>query len=152
MSVRDLHSAPSLRHLHAVPDARPEASSEVAEVRFAATDGVVRRTRHWVMTTAARWGIGGTANQVVELLTAEVVANAVVHGPTGAEVAVKVVRKPGGVRVEVCDQSTELPTIRPLTGPPLGGRGLTIVDTLASAWGVAPLDGGKIVWFEVNED
>ncbi len=31
------------------------------------------------------------------------------------------------------------------------GRGLLLIETMASAWGTEPVDGGKVVWFEAAE-
>ena len=84
----------------------------------------------------------------VELLTSEVVTNAILHGRAGPRLVVEV--GDGVVRVGVHDMSPEVP-VRRLTRPDeVSGRGVVIVDELASAWGVEPvLGGGKRVWFEV---
>ncbi len=86
--------------------------------------------------------------RTVELLTSEVVSNAILHGRAGPNLEVEV--DDGVVRVGVQDMSPEVP-VRRLTRPDqVSGRGVVIVDELASAWGVEPLrNGGKRVWFEV---
>lgn len=86
--------------------------------------------------------------ETVELLTSEVVTNAVVHAGSGPQVTVRV--DGDRVRVAVRDRSAELPARRlgPVDG--LSGRGVVIVDELASAWGIErERGGGKRVWFEV---
>jgi anti-sigma regulatory factor (Ser/Thr protein kinase) len=84
----------------------------------------------------------------VELLTREVVTNAIVHGRSGPQLAIEV----GGnvVRVAVRDLSPELPVRRLGHVDDVSGRGVVIVEQLASAWGVErERNGAKRVWFEV---
>lgn len=84
----------------------------------------------------------------VELLTSEVVTNAIVHARSGPQLAVRV--DDAVVRVAVRDGSKEMPVRRRGHVDDLSGRGVVIVDELASAWGVErECGGGKRVWFEV---
>jgi serine phosphatase RsbU (regulator of sigma subunit) len=53
------------------------------------------------------------------------------------------------VWVEVYDRDLRLPRIRSATADDEGGRGLYLVDQLASRWGSRPTPDGKFVWFEV---
>ena len=54
------------------------------------------------------------------------------------------------VRVAVRDLSPEVPRRRLASVDDVSGRGVVIVEQLASAWGVQrELGGGKQVWFEV---
>jgi hypothetical protein len=87
----------------------------------------------------------------LEVLTSEVVANAVTHA--GTDVTVQVQAGNGRARVEVHDGCAELPQLR-VPGVDLRtGRGLAIVDALADAWGFWPISGnGKVVWFELVLD
>ncbi len=84
----------------------------------------------------------------VELLTSEVVTNAIVHGRSGPQLAVEVGERV--VRVAVLDLSPALP-VRHFGGlDDISGRGVVIVEELASAWGVErERNGEKRVWFEV---
>ncbi|MDQ4096849.1 MAG: ATP-binding protein [Actinomycetota bacterium] len=85
--------------------------------------------------------------ETVELLTSEVVTNAIVHTDSSPEVVVRVADEQ--VRVEVHDGSSAVPVVkRPKPFDPTG-RGMTIVDRLARAWGVEHVPAGKRVWFEV---
>lgn len=84
----------------------------------------------------------------VALLVSEVATNALVHG-TG-EVSVSVASSQGVLRVEVSDGSHELPRPRRVGPDAEGGRGLALVDALASDWGTTTTDNGKIVWFELR--
>ncbi len=84
----------------------------------------------------------------VELLTSEVVTNAIVHARSGPQLAVEV--NDELVRVAVRDSSPDLPVRRLGRLDDLSGRGVVIVEELASAWGVErERSGAKRVWFEV---
>jgi len=51
--------------------------------------------------------------------------------------------------VEVFDADLRLPRIRSAAETDEGGRGLYLVDQLATRWGSRPTKDGKAVWFEV---
>jgi PAS domain S-box-containing protein len=53
------------------------------------------------------------------------------------------------VWVEVFDSDLRLPRIRSADETDEGGRGLFLVDQLASRWGSRPTKDGKAVWFEM---
>ncbi len=88
----------------------------------------------------------GVVNKV-ELLTSEVVTNAIVHARSGTQLAVHV--DDDRVRVAVRDSSRGMPVRRLGRLDDVSGRGVFIVDELASAWGVEQERNGKRVWFEV---
>ena len=87
--------------------------------------------------------------ETAELLTTELVTNAIVH--TGSKSHLFIRATQGVVRVEITDPDDRLPAMAtPDTDAP-GGRGLIIVNGLASAWGAEPTTkGGKTVWFELS--
>ena len=85
---------------------------------------------------------------LVELLTSEVVTNALLHARGADELQVEV--RPAVVRVEVQDPSSLLPSPRRAGAEAVSGRGLKIVAALAQAWGVEMRPRGKRVWFEVE--
>jgi hypothetical protein len=93
--------------------------------------------------------MNGLAIVVVEtaaLLTSELVTNAIVHGAGEAVVAIDV--GDAAVRVEVFDADLTFDLVPLRVGSSsVHGRGLAIVDALATSWGVEPRDGGKVVWF-----
>ncbi|MFI1420054.1 ATP-binding protein [Streptomyces sp. NPDC020731] len=90
-----------------------------------------------------------------ELLTAELVANAVEHtsGSTPIELVVRLL--PTGCQVEVHDADPEPPgdLTRPARGVPdpwqEHGRGLLLIRTLSSSCGHRPTESGKAVWFRL---
>ncbi|HEX2577188.1 MAG TPA: PAS domain S-box protein [Aquihabitans sp.] len=83
------------------------------------------------------------------LLTSEVVTNAVLHA--GTRVTVRIVVTDEWARIEVTDGSPVRPLPRDYGPQGRTGRGLRMVDSLASAWGVDYGSGTKTVWFEVGE-
>ena len=87
----------------------------------------------------------------LEVLTSEIVANAVTHART--EVTVEVQSRHGRARVAVHDGSAALPRLQVPGFDLRTGRGLAIVDALADDWGYWPVAGdGKVVWFELGLD
>ena len=85
---------------------------------------------------------------VVELLTSEVVTNAIIHARSGPQLAVEL--HENRVRVAVRDLSPEIPVRRRGHVEDTTGRGVIIVEELATAWGVdRERNGTKRVWFEV---
>jgi PAS domain S-box-containing protein len=58
-------------------------------------------------------------------------------------------RGAAAVWVEVFDADMRLPRIRSAGETDEGGRGLYLVDQLATRWGSRPTSDGKAVWFEV---
>ena len=87
----------------------------------------------------------------VELLTSEVVSNAVRHADLNPseEIVLRVVTD-GYVRVEVIDPGPPFEAGPPKPESGSGGWGLFLVDAVATTWGVEPEVGGKMVWFEVG--
>ena len=102
--------------------------------------------RRFVEEALRRWDCAELLDSV-ELLVSELVTNAVVHGRSKADVAVLLA--PESLRVEVSDSSPEAPAPRDVDDDATSGRGMALVEALASAWGVVPRPGGKTVWFEL---
>ncbi|MGH4032131.1 ATP-binding protein [Actinomycetota bacterium Odt1-20B] len=95
-----------------------------------------------------RWGRPGRS-EVAELLTSELVTNALVHTDRDAVITATV--GPRGLRVEVRDFVGRRPRMRvPDAEEGTHGRGLVLVQSLADAWGVRAHGVGKVVWFELD--
>jgi anti-sigma regulatory factor (Ser/Thr protein kinase) len=95
-----------------------------------------------------RWGKPARAD-IAELLTSELVTNALVH--TDHDAIVTATLGPRGLRVEVRDFVGRRPEPRvPDADSGTNGRGLVLVQSLADAWGVRAHGVGKVVWFELN--
>lgn len=96
-------------------------------------------------TSRALAGAGECDTEAILLMVSELVANAVEHSPDPLLLSILVGE--GQVRVEVSDSSMDLPAPSPLDVEAEGGRGLLIIDALASNWGTSQFDRMKIVWF-----
>jgi len=94
------------------------------------------------------WGRPELVDDVV-VVVSELVGNAVIHARTDFEFTVRPAG--AGVRVEVCDGSLIVPRWTPAAMSATTGRGLILVQRLASEWGVEPHPGGKTVWALVEE-
>jgi serine phosphatase RsbU (regulator of sigma subunit) len=70
------------------------------------------------------------------------------RGP-GREFALRLRRGANAVWVEVFDPDLRLPRIRTAAETDEGGRGLYLVEQLATRWGSRPTQEGKAVWFEM---
>ncbi|GAA3759352.1 ATP-binding SpoIIE family protein phosphatase [Salinactinospora qingdaonensis] len=68
---------------------------------------------------------------------------------TAREFLLRLRRGANSVWVEVFDRDLRLPRIRSAGADDEGGRGLYLVDQLASRWGSRPTPDGKAVWFEM---
>lgn len=87
--------------------------------------------------------------EAAELLTTELVTNAIIHVGCNSHLFIRASK--GGVRVEVTDPDDRIPSMAAPDLEALGGRGLVIVNGLASGWGVERTpEGGKTVWFELS--
>ncbi|MDX2680568.1 MULTISPECIES: ATP-binding protein [Streptomyces] len=97
----------------------------------------------------------GADSDTAELLTAELVANAVEHTAGDAPIELVVELQPTGCQVEVHDPDPVPPgdLTRPSGEEPdpwqEHGRGLLLIRALSSSCGHRPTDQGKAVWFRL---
>jgi anti-sigma regulatory factor (Ser/Thr protein kinase) len=122
---------------------RPEQSSLSLERSRRA----VAEARAFVRDRALDAGVAEPVLDSAVLMVSELVTNAVEHARSPVELLVRIT--PGAVRVEVVDQNASLPAIQRADSGAVHGRGMAIVDGLASTWGVRPTGRGKAVWFEL---
>jgi len=124
---------------------KPEPGSEqVEQVPLPAEKTAPGIAREYVRE---RWPqLGEGVLDDVTLIVSELVSNAVQHGRPDIGLRIRV--EPFAVDVSVLDHGSEVPPVEiaPPNETATSGRGLSIVDRLASDWGVEPLDGGKTVW------
>ena len=112
--------------MDAVPEARRFAADALADVSSDAVDNV-------------------------QLLVSELVTNALFHGRP--PVILRVIRLDRQVRLEVEDTGHALPMQVLSSGESMTGRGLSLVSSLSTGWGVqATPAGGKVVWAELPND
>lgn len=126
-------------------------------ISAAAADPVPRRVHHYLEPTpqaprAARelaahacweWDLPESATSA-QVLASELVTNAVRHARTTISFAVTLT--PAQLRLSTRDWEPLPVRLQPPTETSQGGRGLLVVDTVASSWGQVSLDGGKVVW------
>jgi len=123
--------------------------------------------RRFVTELLAALGCTCSLADDAELMLSELVTNAVRYQNDGGIEISAILRGPA-LRVSVTDDSGDVPVRRrsrgandPAMSPAVGsrssldggghaasGRGLFLVEQLATRWGWAPLTVGKVVWFE----
>ncbi|NBM20959.1 ATP-binding protein [Streptomyces sp. GC420] len=95
-------------------------------------------------------------SDTAELLTAELVANAVEHTKGNDPIELVVELRPSGCQVEVhdCDPAPPGNLAGPCPAMPdpwqEHGRGLLLIRALSTAYGHRPTDAGKAVWFRLS--
>ena len=113
----------------------------------------VRSARQQIGSQLSAWGLRHLVDDA-QLIVSELVTNAVCHGPGDGPVwhTARRIRASTGeaVRIEVGDYG---PGFRVVPAPPqsdgdmpCSGRGLGLVDVLASTWGAWRLPHGHLVW------
>ncbi|EFL35521.1 regulatory protein [Streptomyces viridochromogenes DSM 40736] len=139
-------NGPAVYELFSAP-----ASWRVALPRTAAAVPVARA----LVRTALAERDHGADCDTAELLTAELVANAVEHTSGEAPIELVVELMASGCQVEVHDTDPAPPVN--LTCPTIGapdpwqehGRGLLLIRALSSSCGHRPTEAGKAVWFRL---
>ncbi len=114
-----------------------------------ATPEAVPAARH---ALAEMTGVDASTRQVLELLTSELVTNAVLHGASDPHESILVCadRTDGSVRVEVCDEGSGFTgEVGSRDSLEPGGRGLLLVESLAARWGIKH-GHPNCVWFEAE--
>lgn len=120
----------------------------VVQEELGADPDAAARARSVVRQALELWGLADDEG-IAELLASELVTNAIEHAAT--PVLVKITFDTVAVRVEIIDTGNEMPGLVEI--PEAGGYGLSLVDRLASRWGIEQVpDHGKNVWFELDID
>ncbi|MDQ1024788.1 anti-sigma regulatory factor (Ser/Thr protein kinase) [Streptomyces umbrinus] len=123
------------------------------ERRFSSHPASAACARTFVADTLTEWELDDRLDDVL-ICVSELATNALKHGaPADRDFLVRVACRSERLRVEVCDQGDETPTVRLATADDCQGRGLFLVGALADDWGVAfRQEDGKTVWaeFKVN--
>jgi hypothetical protein len=92
-------------------------------------------------------------SDTAELLACELATNALVHTDGSATLTARPVLHSGrGLRLAVSDTSTASPRRRAAPERATSGRGIMLIEELATAWGVEPRGNGKTVWCELSLD
>jgi anti-sigma regulatory factor (Ser/Thr protein kinase) len=109
----------------------------------------VRLSRQWSVGRARAFGASDATAHVVELLTSEVVTNAVKYGHVSDEIDVDLEHTEHTLTVSVSDDNPVPPEVLETAPTRVGGQGMHVVAQLAQSWGWCPRRGGKRVWFTV---
>ncbi|UNO42149.1 ATP-binding protein [Streptomyces sp. MST-110588] len=105
--------------------------------------GRVRRIGRAKLTV---WGLSALVDDV-QLLISELVTNGFRHG-SGRHITFRLVIGAGLLLMEVDDGSSVRPQLRDAGTDSLSGRGLFLVDAIASSWGVS--SDGTRTWCTLN--
>ncbi len=127
-------------------DAVDESLSASAGTSFSRDLGTPYAARRFIAATLASWDAVDPI-ETVQLLVTELVTNVIVHTTGTPDVRVSLQRD--FVHVEVFDPGAGSVSAHRAGPDELSGRGLHLVESLATAWGTVPMGAGKIVWFDV---
>ena len=117
------------------------------ETQFPCHDTTPLLARAFLRTALQTWKLDGLGD-VTELLADELVSNVVRH--VGRPMTLRAIVDDGSLRVEVDDPSPQLPRVRHPEPDESRGRGMLMVDALATDWGTEVRDSGKTVWFQID--
>ncbi|MFF0410831.1 SpoIIE family protein phosphatase [Kitasatospora sp. NPDC004745] len=125
---------------------RPTGADRIATLQLTGDLAMVAHSRRFTRETLTEWGLGPLADWA-ELLTSELITNALVHAGSPTQLRLFCNRS---LTVEVADQEGEGPRIRRARAEDEGGRGIHLVNELAHRWGSRRTGDGKVVWFELE--
>lgn len=129
------------------PAEMPAVAAPVLAADLPCAAGSATEARRWVVDVCRSWDCGPVC-EAAELVTAELVGNAIRHARTAIEL--RVCRTDNGVMVQVSDDSPRMPERREAGLFDESGRGLWLVDAMASRWGVERELLGKRIWAELT--
>ena len=95
-----------------------------------------RMARHWVCEHCPEEHLPAARRWIAELLTGELVANALEHGR--GPLVLTLTHDAEGIVVGISDGNRRVPSLRDLDTTETAGRGIALVDALATAWGTYP--------------
>ncbi|CAM5264738.1 ATP-binding protein [Streptomyces microflavus] len=142
------------------PPYQPQQVRFVDQLALVATQSAASASRHFLRLALSKWQAALIEDDVL-LVASELVTNAVtVTGvlpkpPAWDElerlglVHVRLVGLSDSVVVEVWDVSGEPPRLQRVGDDAEGGRGLLLVQQLATRWGSYRTTGGKAVWAQL---
>lgn len=114
----------------------------------ASTPEAVGEARRMLARQLVAWGLDGAVDDLA-LLASELVTNAVRYGKS--PVTVRLITRGSMLRLEVTDGNpADVPAPRVAHDTEPNGRGLPLVDAIATNWGVSVESDGKTVWVELS--
>ncbi len=128
--------------------ARPHrlGSDRLASWDLPSDPAVVAPCRERAAARLREWGLGEDVVFTTELITSELVTNAIRYGAD--PVVLRLLRDTSSLICEVSDGSSTAPHLRRARTYDEGGRGLLLVASLTQRWGTRYSDNGKTIWTE----
>ena len=126
------------------PDVEAADPGEVCARTFSADASSIAGARSFAVNALAN--IPADVVEDVRLMVSELATNAIEHAMTRFHLTIH--RSRQEIRVEVTDSGGGTPAMRTIGSDALRGRGLQIVNTVSTQWGVEQgSDSAKTVWF-----
>lgn len=122
--------------------------AELARIELPGEPASIGRARRFVAEALAG-EVEAEVLHVALVITSELTTNAMLHARTGFEVVVRFDET--GLRLEVHDGDPHLPRRKRYSQRSGTGRGLILVESLASVAGAERTDAGKVVWAVLTE-
>ncbi|MFG2293788.1 SpoIIE family protein phosphatase [Streptomyces sp. NPDC048603] len=136
--------------LRRAPDPGTHRAPRIHQYVHQADPEGLSEARYALRQALRDWGMPALADDV-ELAAGELLVNALLHTDGGAVLTMEVLPEPvRKVRLWVKDRSSVWPRRRTPGEAATTGRGLLLVDALASHWGVESRGDGKAVWCEFD--
>ena len=107
--------------------------------------------RHVVVDLLRAWAVPHDLDDAA-LLTTELVSNVIEHVGGEATLTVELNSSEEWLRIGVVDGSAVLPVVQELDHDRPRGRGLRMLQLIATRWGSEEAHDGKRVWFELAAD
>ncbi|GAA2775927.1 hypothetical protein GCM10010521_63180 [Streptomyces rameus] len=133
---------------------RPGPNRRITDIHFHRHDlNAVKSARQFITDSLHTWGLDDLIDDT-QLLTSEIVTNALIHADSDVDLRLR--EYPDHLRLEIHDTDPTPPIPTPITLAPdtnqhaEHGRGLLIVDALATQWGNTPTGRGKTIWVNID--
>ncbi|MEU1150072.1 ATP-binding protein [Streptomyces sp. NPDC005863] len=105
--------------------------------------------REEVKRNLERWGASSVAGEA-GLVATELATNVIKHVGEGVAAILVLEARGDRLRVEVHDESRDVPTLRVACTEAECGRGLHLLASMCEEWGTRLTAGGKAVWCELS--
>lgn len=136
--------------LRRAPDPGTHRAPRIHQYIHQADPEGLSEARYALRQALRDWGMPDLADDV-ELAAGELLVNALLHTDGGAVLTMEVLPEPvRRIRLWVKDRSSVWPRRRTPGEAATTGRGLLLVDALATHWGVESRGDGKAVWCEFD--
>ncbi|MGW2037892.1 SpoIIE family protein phosphatase [Streptomyces virginiae] len=136
--------------LRRAPDPGTHRAPRIHQYIHQADPEGLSEARYALRQALRDWGVPELADDV-EVAAGELLVNALLHTDGGAVLTMEVLPEPvRRIRLWVKDRSSVWPRRRSPGEAATTGRGLLLVDALATHWGVESRGDGKAVWCEFD--